>query len=187
MWETIGQVALKYWVEFALGLIVAGGGFLIKRYLKLAKAERAREQEELFKKFTNGVKTENNTLVESLTQQYTDLDTKVNEQYDVLHNEFQDAMTAGRAEVQAEDQELQSQISSLTDEVSHLKAGLLSIQGKEFKENCRALLREDHEITLDEWEDLDADHEAYNGLGGNHKGDHLYELVKKKAEQTLTK
>ena len=38
----------------------------------------------------------------------------------------------------------------------------------------------------DEWEEIDADHEAYNGLGGNHKGDHLYELVKKKAENTLT-
>ena len=29
-------------------------------------------------------------------------------------------------------------------------------------------------------------YKLHNGLGGNHKGDHLYELVKKKAENTLT-
>ena len=40
MLETIGSIVLKYWVEFILGLIVAGGGFLIKRYLRLEKEER---------------------------------------------------------------------------------------------------------------------------------------------------
>ena len=43
-------------------------------------------------------------------------------------------------------------------------------------------IAEDHIITLDEWEELDIDHTAYNGLGGNHKGDHLFSLVKKKVE-----
>ena len=54
------------------------------------------------------------------------------------------------------------------------------MQGKNFKSDCRRLLDENHEITLDEWEEIDADHEAYNGLGGNHRGDELFELVKKK-------
>jgi len=70
--------------------------------------------------------------------------------------------------------------------MSHLKAGLLSMQGKEFKAECRKLLDENHQITLDEWEELDADHEAYNGLGGNHRGDQLFEMVKKKAENIFT-
>lgn len=60
------------------------------------------------------------------------------------------------------------------------------MQGKNFKSDCRRLLDENHEITLDEWEEIDADHEAYNGLGGNHRGDELFELVKKKVENTIT-
>ena len=43
-----------------------------------------------------------------------------------------------------------------------------------------------HTISLDEWEEIDADHEAYNRLGGNHKGDELFRLVKEKALKTLT-
>ena len=66
-----------------------------------------------------------------------------------------------------------------------MRSGLLSIQGRDFKRHCRELLDDEHEITLDEWEQIDADHEAYNGLGGNHKGDQLYELVKKKVENNL--
>ena len=37
MLATIGSIVLKYWVELILGLIVAGGGFVIKRYLRLEK------------------------------------------------------------------------------------------------------------------------------------------------------
>ena len=48
MLETIGSIALKYWVELILGLIVTGGGFLIKRYLRLEEEERQREQKEYF-------------------------------------------------------------------------------------------------------------------------------------------
>ena len=95
-------------------------------------------------------------------------------------------MVAGRDESKADDEVLQNQISNLSDEMRSLKKGLLSIQGKEFRANCRKLLEDGHEITLDEWEEIDADHEAYNGLGGNHKGDQLYGLVKKKAEKILT-
>ena len=58
MWETISSIMLKYWVEFALGLIVAGGGFFLRRYIKLEKAERSREQKEYFENLTNSIKEE---------------------------------------------------------------------------------------------------------------------------------
>jgi hypothetical protein len=47
------------------------------------------------------------------------------------------------------------------------------------------LLEEGHEITIEEFKDLDKDHDVYNALGGNHNGDHLYDLVKKKVENKL--
>ena len=197
MWETISSIMLKYWVEFALGLIVAGGGFFLRRYIKLEKAERSREQKEYFENLTNSIKEENAVIITSLKTEHDEMNQRSDERYNELVKQSQDtyieittkvqeAMLAGRDESKADDAYLQGQISEMSSELGFLKAGLLSIQGKEFRENCRKLLADDHEITLDEWEEIDADHEAYNGLGGNHKGDHLYELVKKKAERTLT-
>ena len=161
MWETIGSIVLKYWVEFLLAGVVGIVGFFGKRYLKLEKEERKREQTDFFEKLAKNIQQE-------------------------ITTEVSKAMIAGRDESKADDEVLQKQISSLSNEMKSLKKGLLSIQGKEFRANCRKLLEEGHEITLDEWEEIDADHEAYNGLGGNHKGDQLYALVKKKAEKILT-
>ena len=197
MWETISSIMLKYWVEFALGLIVAVGGFFLRRYIKLEKAERSREQKEYFENLTNSIKEENAAIITSLKTEHDEMNQRSDKRYNELVKQSQDtyieittkvqeAMLAGRDESKADDACLQGQISEMSSELGFLKAGLLSIQGKEFRENCRKLLADDHEITLDEWEEIDADHEAYNGLGGNHKGDHLYELVKKKAERTLT-
>ena len=39
MWATISGIFVKYWIEFLLGLVVAGGGFFIKRYTKLEREE----------------------------------------------------------------------------------------------------------------------------------------------------
>ena len=45
MWATISGIFIKYWIEFLLGLVVAGGGFFIKRYTKLEREERQRSQD----------------------------------------------------------------------------------------------------------------------------------------------
>lgn len=65
-------------------------------------------------------------------------------------------------------------------------AGVLSIQGKIFKNECRSLLREGHEITLEEFESLQEDHKAYKALGGNHDGDTLFSMVEKKVTNSIT-
>lgn len=71
-------------------------------------------------------------------------------------------------------------------EIKALKNGLLSIQGRTFKANCKKLLEESHEITLEEYEEITKDHDAYNSLGGNHNGDQLYRLVRQKVENSWT-
>ena len=186
MWETIGSIVLKYWVEFLLASVVGIVGFFGKRYLKLEKEDRKREQTEFFEKLAKNIQQENTNMVNSLSNQYNELEHEVEDQYTEITTEVSKAMVAGRDESKADDEVLQDQISNLSNEIKKQKKGLLSIQGKEFRANCRKLLEEGHEITLDEWEEIDADHEAYNGLGGNHKGDQLYSLVKKKAEKILT-
>ena len=182
MLETIGVIVLKYWVELILGLIVTGGGFIIKRYLRLEKEERQREQKEYFDKMLEKIQSENKTVLKSLEDEHDKINQRSDDRYDEINTKVNEALEAGREESKADDAVLEEEISTVEKNLEALTAGILSMQGKEFRANCRKLLAEDHVITLDEWEELDKDHMAYNGLGGNHKGDHLFSLVKKKIE-----
>jgi chaperonin cofactor prefoldin len=60
------------------------------------------------------------------------------------------------------------------------------MQEKIFKNQCRAYLEEGYKISLAEFEALDADHDTYNSLGGNHDGDALFEMVKQKVAKDLS-
>ena len=182
MLATIGSIVLKYWVELILGLIVAGGGFVIKRYLRLEKEERQREQREYFDKMLDKIQKENQQVLDHLEKEHDTMNQNSEDHYDEINTKVDKALEAGREESKADDAVLEKQISAVEKNITALTAGILSMQGKEFRNNCRKLLAEDHVITLDEWEELDKDHMAYNGLGGNHKGDHLFSLVKKKIE-----
>lgn len=178
MLETIGSIVLKYWVELILGLIVTGGGFIIKRYLRLEKEERQREQKEYFDNVLKKIQNENQQVLKSLEKEHDKMNQNSEDKYDEINTKVE----AGREESKSDDAVLEKEISALKKNITALTAGVLSMQGKEFRNNCRKLLAEDHVITLDEWEELDKDHMAYNGMGGNHKGDHLFSLVKKKVE-----
>lgn len=182
MLATIGSIVLKYWVELILGLIVAGGGFVIKRYLRLEKEERQREQREYFDKMLDKIQKENQQVLKHLEKEHDTMNQNSEDRYDEINTKVDKALEAGREESKADDAVLEKEITAVEKNIAALTAGILSMQGKEFRNNCRKLLAEDHIITLDEWEELDKDHMAYNGLGGNHKGDHLFSLVKKKVE-----
>lgn len=175
MWETIIGIILKYWVEFLLGAVVAGGTFFLKRYLKLEREDRERKQKEFYDNLTDSMRAEYKSAMSKLLSQDENIVKDMEKRCNKIKDEFR-----------ADDACLQKQIDNVSIEMSAIRAGLLSIQGKEFRESCRRLLAENHTITLDEWEEIDSDHDAYNGLGGNHRGDALYSMVKKKAESTLT-
>lgn len=183
IWETISGIVLKYWVELLLGLIAGGCTYLIKRYLKLDKEARAKERKEEFEKLSKDIVAQN----AKLAQQYAEVKQEVQNKYNDVNQHVTDVIAAGRAESKSDDAALRAQIETTSNQLNTLKAGLLSMQGKEFRNNCRRLLDKTHAITLDEWEEINTDHEAYNGLGGNHRGDELFELVRKKAEGQLTK
>ena len=89
--------------------------------------------------------------------------------------------------IRAEFERSNKKETELAEEIKVLKAGLLSIQGRTFKSNCRRLLDPDHDISLEEYEEITKDHDAYNSLGGNHNGDQLYQLVRKKVEDSWAK
>ena len=83
------------------------------------------------------------------------------------------------------DTDIKKDIKELHERMEALSKGLLSIQGDKFKRQCRRLLRDDHAILLEEYEQCIADHDAYNGLGGNHGGDLLFESVVEKFEASV--
>ena len=85
----------------------------------------------------------------------------------------------------AEDEAIRTQIAGIRNNLTTLTEGILSIQGRQFKEECRALLENDHEITLKEFEHITNEHRIYNALHGNHEGDSLYDLVEIKYRANL--
>ena len=97
--------------------------------------------------------------------------------------EFQDSIEKlikeGNEQNKKDKEELQEQINIV-------KNGVLSIQKKNFEEDCRVLLEEGHNVTLDEFENLQEEHTTYKSLGGNHDGDTLFDMVVKKATNDLT-
>lgn len=185
MIETIISIIIKYWVEFLLGLVVAGGGFFLKRYFKLEKEERRREQEQYFNSLAKKIQEENMEIIKSLQKEHETMNHNSEERYDEITTNIQEVIDTNRDESNRNDEILEGEIQAIEKELNILSKGILSIQRKEFLAECRKLLAEDHIITLEEWEELDNDHDAYNGLGGNHKGDQMFNLVKKKFESGL--
>lgn len=114
-----------------------------------------------FKKYMKMKEEEQNS---ERTKFYENFKEDMFSRYDAIEKESKDG-----------DQELQKQLDAL-------RKGILSMQKKEFIAECQALLAEDHEITLDEYQQCIEDHDAYNGLKGNHNGDSLFALVVQKAK-----
>lgn len=108
-------------------------------------------------------------------------------EHEELKSDLTEIMQTLYKQSEAEDAQLQKEIDTLMDTNKEIVRGLLSVQSNQFRNDCHALLREDHIITIDEFEQLVHDHEAYNGLGGNHTGDQLFDLVKIKYESQITK
>lgn len=144
----------KYWMEFAFGLVIAGGGLFWKRFENLMKVEKISQEKEF---------------------------------YDKLDKKIEEKIEEGYKKSREDDQALQTEIDNIITIIKSLKKGMLSIQGRAFKDACREALKEDHVLTLTEYENLGADHEAYNGLDGNHEGDALWALVQEKAKETFGK
>ena len=71
------------------------------------------------------------------------------------------------------------------EKIDQIRDGLLSVQGQSFKEKCHKLLTQEHQIDVEELENITRDHDAYKGLGGNHEGDMLFTLVLEKAKNDI--
>jgi len=87
--------------------------------------------------------------------------------------------------VKESDERQEREDTKIHNEIDIIKEGMLSVQGRTFKAECRKLLQDDHIITLNEYETIMAEHLTYNKLGGNHEGDGLFSLVEAKYQNQL--
>lgn len=151
------EIIIKYWLELLLGLIATGLGIACKKIYNLYKSEKQHQRSEDAKEF---------------------------------YSKLEGLIKAGRQESRQENialqDELNNRIDSLEKKLDVLQNGVLSVQRKNFGQDCHTLLQENHEITIKEFEDLQAEYDTYKSLGGNHNGDVLYDMVVKKAANNLS-
>ena len=142
------EFILKYWVEVVFGLIVSGLSFACRRYWKLWRAEQQHQKTEEQEAFYDGILK------------------KIDERFEEINNRITALDNKGEKNVQTSD--AQQEI---------LKEGLLSVQGNNFKRQCKALLEPTHKISETEWLQHQIDFEAYERLGGNDDGHDLHNAV----------
>ncbi len=158
------EFIIQYWLQFVLGVAASGLTILCRRFYKLYRKEKTRQVGETESRIISSVKT-------------------------LIEENNKETMKVIREEEMAStknDEKIEKQMREIQEDHVILTEGMLSIQGKQFKEDCRELLKEGHVISLNEYEHITHEHDVYNQLHGNHEGDGLYSLVKVKYEASLS-
>lgn len=158
---------IKYWLQFLFGLIAACFTFIIKQYYKM-KAE-IKEQ----------------SIKEMKAEMCSDMKANIDARITTEHEEINKRIILEHEESLKADSQIKADLEIVHVSMENLTKGVLAIQGKQFRAECRKLLMPDHEITLEEYETLVDEHDAYNALGGNHRGDALFKSVMKKWNKQL--
>lgn len=149
------EFILKYWVEVVFGLIVSGLSFACRRYWKLWRTEQQHQKTEEQKAFYDGI-------IEKIDERFE----KMNERFEETNNR-----------ITALDNKVEQNVQTSDAQQEILKEGLLSVQGNNFKRQCKALLEPTHKISETEWLQHQIDFEAYERLGGNDDGHDLHNAV----------
>lgn len=156
------EFILKYWVEVVFGLIVSGLSFACRRYWKLWRAEQQYQKTKEQEAFYDGI-------LEKIDERFE----KMNERFEETNNRI----TALDNKVEKKINEVHKDIQTSDARQEILKEGLLSVQGNNFKRQCKALLEPTHKISETEWLQHQIDFEAYERLGGNDDGHDLHNAV----------
>lgn len=166
----MGEFILKYWVEVLFGIVVTGGGFLLKHHFKLFKESLDHKMEE-----------RDDKLLEKMTKVLTASNRTIQDSIDKLRSDTKDDIDG----VYAELVDLKDDIKDIRKDVESIRRGVLDVQGPQFKVKCKEVLQDSHQITVDEWLALKKEYEIYTGMGGNSDGSELYKLVHEKYSKHL--
>jgi hypothetical protein len=154
---------VKYWVEVLFGLICGAVAFVVRHHVKLIIADKKRHETDMLKAIDEKFDQQNENMKEQMKECYSNLIEVVRE---------------SEARSEEEDRRIHHEIDIIKD-------GMLSVEGRAFRNECRRLLEEGHIITFNEYEAILAEHITYNNLGGNHEGDGLFSMVQAKYQNQL--
>lgn len=147
---------IKYWVEVAFGLVVAGASICIKKIWSMYKKEKSGRENKIH--------------------------TALMADFKKMLNETTSTITAT---VNENDRHLQNQIDQMVQDQNLLKGGMLCLQGDYFKKKCSRYLDASHKITEDEYLHLCNEYDTYKMLGGNSNGDRLFGLCEDKVKKAV--
>ena len=179
----------KYWLEVLFGGVLSIGAFMFKHHLKLIRDAREQHDKDLITTIDKKLDKQKDEVQEQLAgfdrrleAQKVDMQTQMNSCYanllSVVDKRDNSLLSA--------DTDIRADIKGLHDEFGSVKSGMLTIQGRAFKDECHRLLEDSHVITLIEYENILAEHITYKQLGGNHEGDSLFAMVEAKYKHNLT-
>lgn len=146
----------KYWVNWLCALVAGGIALFAKHYVKLQK--KAMED-----KWADKEKNMCGKIICTLEEK----------------------IGAVEKQSQEEDNKIRVELDTVHAELNSVGSGILSIQGKQFRDYCETLLQHGHYITVDEYEEFESEYEVYKNLGGNHRGDSLHDRVVDKIQAQM--
>jgi hypothetical protein len=194
------EFIIKYWVEFAFGLVTLGLGAIAKHYYSLAKESKKTKEEAFMTKIHEDIESSFKKATATSLEQVVDANRQTTQEslnrFNLISTKLAEHEKEAKAEYNKMFSTLHKEIENvqscsdknekaLTDSITVLTEGVLNIQGRDFKKACRELLDPNHNITEEEYEEISHDHDVYNKLGGNHNGDTLFEAVKAKYQNHL--
>ena len=101
---------------------------------------------------------------------------KKNEQ-NILINQIKEEVETSILPIKKLIDEVNNNNNILAQDFKNIKLGVLTLMKNTFKKHCSKILESDCKISLQEFNELQEEHEAYNKLGGNHTGDQLFEMI----------
>ena len=137
--------------------------FVARHYVRLIKQEKKMHETEMINAVEEKLDDHKSAMKEQMTECSNNL-------LKIVENKNTELLEADK---------------KINKEIDNLKDGMLSMQGRDFKNECHRLLKQDHIIDVKEYEALLADHIVYNKLGGNHEGDSLFHMVEAKYRNTI--
>lgn len=178
-WAAIVLFIQKWWLEFLLGGIGVALTAVARHYFKMAKDAKINEENSKKQAFKEELNAEVKSLIKEVRDQ---VHAEIEQESKQVREEMAEYETNDGERITSLEKRaniLEDTLNAVVSSLDAIKEGLLAVQGHEFRNKCRKLLSQDN-ISLDEYEQLESDHLAYNGLGGNHKGDSLFDQVKTK-------
>ena len=153
--EVLEWVA-KYWINWVCALIAGGVVLFAKHYVKLQKQAMEDKWKDKEKNMCGKILATFETEIKLVEEKSKEEDNRLHAELDDVHKD-----------------------------VDNMSQGVLSIQGKQFRDYCEYLLTAGHYITVDEYEEFESEYEVYKKLGGNHRGDALHDRVVDKVQAQM--